>query len=420
MAEEPTGWNRLVARLQGEVPAAQLEAFRDRTGDVLDLMEEVERRRLECRAGGVDPWAVPPATRAAFVCAWNAFVLHTLGNELLDADYRCDPRTPHFVPPATAEQVLRFYEHGEGWAARARRAHADPGYRLDVAVPAAPPAWVRVDPLPPAHMDGLLRAMRSVRDHAAAAMTHLPAAPPADGVKQGHLNRIRQLHASALARARYTEDLCGVDPAPEVREAAGEHARSALEQFHLLGQLTADPALVAGPAPAPKAESAKARSAGRRGGGGKRKRARAAEAVAFTDEISGTAFELRLAPLADEEAQMAILHILTRNANHFAALPSSTVTVRTHRELVVLRMISELKSRLSTAEDETVYEERVGFAFPLSQVENVCTSKRVGMSIVSYDRNVEVDAGAVAEFKAHCCAFRTERKKSRRAARGDG
>ncbi len=401
--------------VHGEVPAAELEAFRDRTGDLLDLLEEVERRRLALRADGVDPWAVPSATRAAFACAWNAFVLHTLGNEFLDADYRCEPRTPHYVPPATAEQVLRFYQYAEGWANRARQAHADPGYRLDRSIPAALPAWVQVDPLPPAHMDGLLRAMRSVRDHAAAAMTHLPADAPADTAKQEHLNGIRQLHASALARARYAEDLCGVNPAPEVRQHAAEHARSAMEHFFRLGQLIADPVLVDGPTPEPKA-----RSTSKRGREAKKPKARATESVAFTDEITGTGFELRLAPLKDEEAQMAILHVLTRNPDNFAALPASTVTVRTDREMVVLRMISELKSKVSTADDESVYEERVGFAFPLDQVDNVCTSKQVGMSIVSYDRNVEVDAAAVAAFKAHCCAFRKARKKARAAPARDG
>ncbi|HYR08109.1 MAG TPA: hypothetical protein VEQ60_10080, partial [Longimicrobium sp.] len=77
MPPRPTGWNRLVAKLQGEVPAAELEAFRRASAPVMELLEQVERRRLECRIDGLDPWAVPPATRAAFLCAWNAFVLQT-------------------------------------------------------------------------------------------------------------------------------------------------------------------------------------------------------------------------------------------------------------------------------------------------------------------------------------------------------
>ena len=47
--------------------------------------------------------------QAEFACTWNAFVLQTLGNAFLDADYRDNPATVGFVPPITADQVLRFY-----------------------------------------------------------------------------------------------------------------------------------------------------------------------------------------------------------------------------------------------------------------------------------------------------------------------
>jgi hypothetical protein len=65
----PSLWGQLLARLQGEVPADTLEAYR----------------------------------RA---CSWNAFLLQTLGDQFLDADYRANPASVGFVPPVTAEQVL--------------------------------------------------------------------------------------------------------------------------------------------------------------------------------------------------------------------------------------------------------------------------------------------------------------------------
>jgi hypothetical protein len=250
---KPTGWNRFFAKVQGEVPAAELDAFRRASAPVFELLEQVERRRLECSIDGLDPWTIPPATRAAFLCAWNAFVLQTLGNDFLDADYRAEPRTPHFVPPVTAEQVLRFYEQVEAWVNRAWQAQANPDFRLDVAVPAPLPAWGQVEPFPLAHLDGLLHAMRAVRDHADAAMAFLPTAPPPDPEQQAQVNRIRQLFAAAQARARYAEELCGHEPAPEVRERAGQHARAAIEQFYLLGQLASDPELARDPAPPPTA-----------------------------------------------------------------------------------------------------------------------------------------------------------------------
>jgi hypothetical protein len=257
MTSRPTGWNRLVARLRGEVPAAALEAYRRASLPVVELLEQVERRRLECSIDGMDPWTVPPAERTAFLCAWNAFVLQTLGSDLLDADYRTEPATHGYVPPVTAQQVLAFYEPVEGWVNRAYQAQANPEYRLDVPAPAPLPAWVQAEPLPPSHLPGLLHALRTVADHADAAMTFLPATMPDAPEKQAQLNRIRQLHASARARARYAEELCGVDPVPEVHARAAVHARDAMEQLSLLGQLIADPVL-AEPAPAPALPPARA------------------------------------------------------------------------------------------------------------------------------------------------------------------
>lgn len=248
---KPTGWNRFMAALAGEVPAAELEAYRRASGPVFELMEQVERRRLECKIDGLDPWMVPAATRAAFLCAWNAFVLQTLGNELLEADYRTEPRTHGHVPPATAAQVLRFFGEVDGWVSRAWQAQANPDYRLGVPVPAKLPGWEPLKPMPRAYLQGLLHAMRSVRDHAAAAMEFLPAVPPEESERQGELNRIRQLYASAQVRARYADELSAHDEVPPVHDRAAEHARAALEEFHLLGQLIADPDLADGrPAPA--------------------------------------------------------------------------------------------------------------------------------------------------------------------------
>ena len=54
MTPTPTGWNRIVARLRGEVPAAALEAYRHASLPVLELFEQVERRRLETAIKGHD------------------------------------------------------------------------------------------------------------------------------------------------------------------------------------------------------------------------------------------------------------------------------------------------------------------------------------------------------------------------------
>ncbi len=249
MARNTTAWGRIYAWLQDEVPATTLEAYRRASLPVFEVMDLAEARRLECATAGLNPWTVPPATRTELLCAWNAYVLQTLGNELLDADYEASPATAGYVPPATARQVLAFYEQVEEWLDRARRAHASPDYRLDMEVPADLPGWSVAHPSTPGHLAGVLRAMRAVGEHTAAAMAFLPDEAPGDDEQQAQLNRIRQLHASAESKARYATDLLGAGATREVQARLEPYARDAIELFYTVGQLAADPWLAVDPPP---------------------------------------------------------------------------------------------------------------------------------------------------------------------------
>jgi hypothetical protein len=249
MDRKPSPWGRVYAWLQDEVPATTLEAYRRASLAVFQAMDLAEARRRECAAAGQDPWTVPPATRAELLCAGNAYVLQTLGNELLEADYEASPATVGYVPPATARQVLAFYEQVEEWLDRARRAHASPDYRLDVEAPADLPAWSVAHRTTREHLAGVLRAMRAVGEHTAAAMAFLPDQAPMEGAREAQLNRIRQLYASAESKARYAMDLHGAGPTRDVHERLEPYARDAIELFYTVGQLVADPWLAADPAP---------------------------------------------------------------------------------------------------------------------------------------------------------------------------
>lgn len=247
---------RMFAWLQDEVPATLLEAYRRASLPVYEVMDAAEARRLECATEGLNAWTVPPAVRAEFLCAWNAFVLQTLGNEIIDADYKASPATVGFVPSLTAQQVLAFYSQVEEWLTRARQAHANPDFRLDVRVPADLPDWKTstLEPWSPALVDGLLRAMSSVGDHAAAAMAFLPDAV-AEPARQAQLNQIRHIHASAESKARYASDLHGNGASREVHSKVQPYMREAIELLYELGQLISDPSLVPGPEPSPPAAS---------------------------------------------------------------------------------------------------------------------------------------------------------------------
>ncbi|HEV3050017.1 MAG TPA: hypothetical protein VGX50_06900, partial [Longimicrobium sp.] len=131
-------------------------------------------------------------------------------------------------------------------------AHANPDFLLDVRVPAALPGWKTssLESWSPALVAGLLRALSSVENHAAAAMAFLPdtAAEPA---QQAQLNRIRHIYASAESKARYASDLHGDEFSREVHLRVAPYARDAIERFYELGQLIADPSLIARPEPPP-------------------------------------------------------------------------------------------------------------------------------------------------------------------------
>jgi len=241
----PTVWNRMCAAMSGEVSADTLEAYRRASLAVYDALDHCEKHRETAKADGKNAWTLANATKAEILCTWNAFVLQTLGDRILDADYDNDASTRGFVPPVTADQILSFYAQVEGWLNRAQQAHFNPDYKLDVAVPAELPAWSEVEPCPNAHLIGMLEAMRAVREHTEAALLFLNESPPQNDEQTKGLNTIRQIHAQAMTKARYADDMMGDNPSRDVHERVEEHAKDAIESFYLLGQLLAMPEIAA-------------------------------------------------------------------------------------------------------------------------------------------------------------------------------
>jgi hypothetical protein len=243
MNQQPTFWNRMCAAMGGEVSADTLEAYRRASLAVYDALEHCEKHRETAKTEGKNAWTLPAATKAEIVCTWNAFVLQTLGDRILDADYENNPNTRGFVPPVTSDQILGFYGQVEGWLNRAQQAHFNPDYKLDVAIPAELPSWSEVEPCPNAHLHGMLEAMRAVRDHTDAALIFLNESPPQNDDQKKGLNLIRQVHAQAMTKARYADDMMGDNPTRDVHERVEEHVKEAIENFYLLGQLLAMPEL---------------------------------------------------------------------------------------------------------------------------------------------------------------------------------
>lgn len=253
MTTQPQGlFGRLLCLLQGEVSADTLEAYRRASMSVFELLDRGETMRLGAAAEGKNPWTLPENTQVFLLCTWNAFVLQTLGNNFLDADYRGNPATAGFVPPITADQVLAFYQPVEGWLSRAQQAEANPNYKLDLAVPTDLPAWSEVEPCPNSHLHGMLEAMKSVRDHAQAAMNVLEQTEGLTKEQDAQRDAVRQAFAGAISKARYAEDMHrGGNPSRDIHERVEEHVKVAIELFYKMGQLAAMPRLATA-RPAPK------------------------------------------------------------------------------------------------------------------------------------------------------------------------
>ncbi|NUP46375.1 MAG: hypothetical protein HOW97_03535 [Catenulispora sp.] len=228
-------WTRVVAALHGEVSAATWEAYRDAGQAVFDVLAENEEQR-KAEVGEQSVGAV-----SGRVATWNALVLQLLGEALMDADYAADPKTVGFLPKVTAEQVGRVLTQVEPWLALARQGQADPSLDLTTTVhlPAVLPAWVKVEPCPPAHLAAMIAASARIAGYAEAALADAAADPR----QAEHLPQLRQMWAEADTAGRYAEALLRPGASQELHEAIEDKLRRALEVWYRLGQLAADPRL---------------------------------------------------------------------------------------------------------------------------------------------------------------------------------
>ncbi|MEU0566831.1 hypothetical protein ABZ297_15765 [Nonomuraea sp. NPDC005983] len=256
---KPTLVTRVVAAFKGEVRSDELEAYRRAGGIVYTELEHAEALRLRLAQEGVNLWHGPRSASGQLLCTWNAFVLQTIGEQLLDADYAADPRTTGYVPTVTSRQVAACFDQVEGWVSRARQAAGNPGYLVEeeLQLPADLPEWAEADPCPLPHLHGMLAASRAIRQHAEVAFGIFEQTVADAYEHRGDLQRLRQLAAEAATAADYAEGLLKAHPQPRLHEAIEGRLQRALELYYHLGQLIAMPKRIAGyrgsaaPAPAP-------------------------------------------------------------------------------------------------------------------------------------------------------------------------
>ncbi|MFB9449174.1 hypothetical protein Dvina_30960 [Dactylosporangium vinaceum] len=241
----PNLLTKMRASLAGERDAVILEALRGAGRMAYDELLAAEKARDELAAAGVNLWDAPPAVGSQLVAAWNAFVLQTLGQQFLDADYSANPRTVGCVPAVTFDQVSTWFSAVEGWISRGRQARVNPDYDItaELALPAALPAWAEVEPCPPEHLAALLAAVPPVREHVDVALYSLERAGVPAG-RQPAVNRLKQLAAEAAAAADYAVGLRSVRYNAVLHELVENNLKQALELWFHAGQLAAMPRLL--------------------------------------------------------------------------------------------------------------------------------------------------------------------------------
>lgn len=236
---------RLAAVMHGEVSAATVEAYRRAGAVAYQDMMDAEQLRVSLADSGAGLWAASPAQSSQLLCAWNAFALQTLGDELVEADYRADPRTAGFLPPVTAEQAAAFLGEVEHWSARAKRAASDATYDVtaEIALPVPLPAWVKVEPCPPPHLAAMLAAARAMRDRTEAALADLTRTEPPEGMRDAAA-RARGMVAEADSVVAFGESLWSPDASGQVHERVENSLRRGIASYYEVGQLLAMPALL--------------------------------------------------------------------------------------------------------------------------------------------------------------------------------
>lgn len=241
----PTLMTRLAAAIHGEVAATTIEAYRRAGAIAYQDLIDAEQLRADLSASGGSLWTARPHQASQLLCSWNAFALQSLGDQLVEADYQADPRTVGYLPPVTAEQAAAFLGEVEHWSARARRAASDETYDIttEVALPAALPEWVKVEPCPPAHLAAMLAAARAMRGRAEAALADLAKVTPPEG-KADAASRLRGLAAEADSVLAFGESLWSPGATGEVHERVENSLRRGIGSYFRLGQLLAIPALL--------------------------------------------------------------------------------------------------------------------------------------------------------------------------------
>lgn len=239
---------RFVAGRRDEMSSVQLEAYRRAGAGVFDLHLVAEARRQELAAAGMHPFDADASTVSLLLCDWNARVHQALACELLDSDYRQDPRTRGFVPVTTYRHALALFTPVQAWLSAGRRAEVSRDFWIgdEVDLPVGLPDLHQPRFGPKKSVRGLLTAGDVLHGLLEESLGAVAAAGEPPDRWRGQMQRIHELAAQAHTALRYAQGLWHPHSSVGLDQVILGHVLPALVLEHHLGQFLALPELVEG------------------------------------------------------------------------------------------------------------------------------------------------------------------------------
>jgi hypothetical protein len=226
---------RAVRALGGQLPAQTVEMYRSAGALVRRELEDAQRLRRELLGARTSARHFPPAAAGRLLCVWNAYVLQTVGEYLMDAVQH----PPDATVRAGTDQILAFVGPVDRWLSQARHAATDLAYRVEkhVHLPVDPPAWLDHEHDPHSLSAAMVSALRAIHAKGCAVLADYARSPVGRG---DDLERVR----STLDRAAVAIDYAVQARHDGVDVSSALHLRYALRLLFVFGQLAAMPALL--------------------------------------------------------------------------------------------------------------------------------------------------------------------------------
>ncbi len=216
----------LRSSLHGEVSTAELEARRRAGRAAYGLIEEADGLQGEDRGA-----------QLFRLCAWNAFALQSIADNLIDADAASEPATAGYVPRSTLLYVAACLDEVPNWIKQARVVQNDPAARPAGGLPARLPVWHHDEPTRPGELHGLRVAFEVLQARTEGRVLALPPERTRVSVE------LRRVCSEMKSAAEYAEAIGARHVGAVDRGEARWRLVDALQHAYLLGQLLALPTL---------------------------------------------------------------------------------------------------------------------------------------------------------------------------------